>query len=177
MQSGSSPPPTRPRRGDLERATDLFRLFREQPTPELAESARLGLAQSLSPNERLQRAYHPWTSYVIVPLFALANAGVEISTEFLARSRYLPHHSGRRRRLRAGQADRHRWHRMARQPADSRAAADPVGWAALAGTGAIAGIGFTVSLLIASLAFHGPELEEAKLGILSAAMLASLLPG
>ena len=51
----------------------------------------------------------------------------------------------------------------------------PVGWAALAGTGAIAGIGLTVSLLIASLAFHGPELEEAKLGILSAAMLASLL--
>ena len=51
----------------------------------------------------------------------------------------------------------------------------PVGWAALAGTGAIAGIGFTVSLLIASLAFHGPELQEAKLGVLSAAMLASVL--
>jgi Na+/H+ antiporter 1/Thioredoxin len=51
----------------------------------------------------------------------------------------------------------------------------PVGWAALAGTGAIAGIGFTVSLLIASLAFSGPELSEAKLGILSAALLASLL--
>jgi Na+/H+ antiporter NhaA len=48
-----------PARGDLERATDLLRLFREQPTPELAESARVGLAQSLSPNERLQRAYHP----------------------------------------------------------------------------------------------------------------------
>ena len=46
-----------PKRGDLERATDLFRLFREQPTPQLAESARVGLAQSLSPNERLQRAY------------------------------------------------------------------------------------------------------------------------
>jgi hypothetical protein len=51
----------------------------------------------------------------------------------------------------------------------------PVGWAALAGTGAIAGIGFTVSLLIASLAFSGPELQEAKLGILSAALFASLL--
>jgi protein-disulfide isomerase len=51
----------------------------------------------------------------------------------------------------------------------------PVGWAALVGTGAIAGIGFTVSLLIASLAFSGPELQEAKLGILLAAMLASVL--
>ena len=164
-----------PARGDLERATDLFRLFREQPTPELAESARVGLAQSLSPNERLQRAYHPWTSYVIVPLFALANAGVTISREFLAQAATSPITVGvvvgyvfgkpigivgtawlvsrlTRGRLRI-----------------------PVGWAALAGTGAIAGIGFTVSLLIASLAFHGAELQEAKLGILSADMLASLL--
>ena len=39
-----------PARDDLERATDLFRLFREQPTPELAESARVGLVQALSPN-------------------------------------------------------------------------------------------------------------------------------
>jgi protein-disulfide isomerase len=46
---------------------------------------------------------------------------------------------------------------------------------ALAGGGTIAGIGFTVSLLIASLAFHGTELAEAKLGVLSAALCASLL--
>ena len=37
-------------------------LFREQP-PEPAESARAGLVQALSPIQRLQRAYHPWTSY------------------------------------------------------------------------------------------------------------------
>jgi protein-disulfide isomerase len=51
----------------------------------------------------------------------------------------------------------------------------PVGWAATAGGGAIAGIGFTVSLLIAALAFHGVELREAKLGVLSAALCASVL--
>jgi protein-disulfide isomerase len=49
----------------------------------------------------------------------------------------------------------------------------PVGWAAVAGAGTIAGIGFTVSILIASLAFHGTQLEEAKVGILSAAFLAA----
>jgi hypothetical protein len=38
----------------------------------------------------LQRAYHPWTSYVIVPLFALANAGIEISEEFLVRAATSP---------------------------------------------------------------------------------------
>ena len=50
----------------------------------------------------------------------------------------------------------------------------PVGWAAVAGGGAVAGIGFTVSLLIADLAFTGPRLEEAKVGVLSAALCASL---
>jgi Na+/H+ antiporter NhaA len=164
-----------PARGDLERATDLFRLFREQPTPELAESARVGLAQSLSPNERLQRAYHPWTSYVIVPLFALANAGVQISSEFLARAATSPITLGVVAGYVLGKpigivGTAWLFSRLA--PGRLRI---PVGWAALAGTGAIAGIGFTVSLLIASLAFHGPELQEAKLGILSAAMLASLL--
>jgi Na+/H+ antiporter 1 len=44
-------------RGDLERASELFRLFREQPTPELARSARLGLSSALSPNERLQQLF------------------------------------------------------------------------------------------------------------------------
>ena len=51
----------------------------------------------------------------------------------------------------------------------------PVGWAAVAGAGSIAGIGFTVSLLIASLAFTGTQLQEAKAGVLAAAVLASLL--
>ncbi|MGH3131554.1 MAG: thioredoxin domain-containing protein, partial [Gaiellaceae bacterium] len=51
----------------------------------------------------------------------------------------------------------------------------PVGWAAVAGGGTIAGIGFTVSLLVATLAFGGRQLEEAKLGILSAALGASIV--
>ena len=71
-------------RADLERATDLFKLFREQPTPELARTASAGLQSAISPNERLQQLYHPWTSYVIVPLFALANAGIAINGSFLA---------------------------------------------------------------------------------------------
>src|SRR5205085_4900617 len=70
-------------RSDLERASDLFRLFREQPTPELARTARVGLSAALSPNERLQGLFHPWTSYVIVPLFALANAGIALDAGFL----------------------------------------------------------------------------------------------
>src|SRR5207253_8098336 len=73
-------------RADLERASNLFRLFREQPTPELARSAGIGVRSAISPNERLQQLYHPWTSYVIVPLFALANAGIRVDGSFLARA-------------------------------------------------------------------------------------------
>src|SRR5213076_2730393 len=51
----------------------------------------------------------------------------------------------------------------------------PVGWAAVAGGGTIAGIGFTVALLIATLSFDGRRLEEAKVGILAAALVEALL--
>jgi protein-disulfide isomerase len=51
----------------------------------------------------------------------------------------------------------------------------PVGWGSVAGAGTIAGIGFTVSILIADLAFHGKDLAEAKVGVLSAALLAAVL--
>ena len=68
-----------PERSELEHVTELTRSFREQPTPQLARSAQRGLAYAISPNERFQYLLHPWTSYVIVPLFALANAGIHIT--------------------------------------------------------------------------------------------------
>ena len=68
-----------PARDDLERASETFRSFREQPTPELARTAQLTLVSAISANERLQYRLHPWTSYAIVPLFALANAGITFS--------------------------------------------------------------------------------------------------
>src|SRR5204863_601395 len=71
-------------RSDLERATQRFREFREQPTAETARIAQAELRSATSSNERLQQLFHPWTSYVIVPLFALANAGIAVNGRFLA---------------------------------------------------------------------------------------------
>ena len=162
-------------RSDLERASESFRLFREQPTPELARDARESVRLAISPNDRLQQLFHPWTSYLIVPLFALANAGITVSGSFLARAYTSPVTLG----ILLGY--------VAGKPAGTVGAAwlltrvsrgrirPPVGWAAVTGAGAIAGIGFTVSLLIASLAFHGSQLAEAKVGMLSAAVCASAL--
>jgi Na+/H+ antiporter NhaA len=164
-----------PARGDLERATGLFRLFREQPTAELAREATAGLAASLSPNSRLQNLYHPWTSFVIVPVFGLANAGIAVNGSFLAHAYTTPVTLGVLIGYVVGKPIAvigTSWLLYRLSGGRLRPA---VGWAAVAGSGTIAGIGFTVSLLIAALAFHGQRLAEAKLGVLSAAVVASLL--
>ena len=162
-------------RSDLERASERFRRFREQPTPELARSAREGLSAALSPNERLQLLYHPWTSYLIVPLFALANAGIVIDGGFLRRAFSSPITLGILVGYVAGKPIGILGSSWLLTRLSRGRLRPPVGWAAVAGGGTIAGIGFTVSLLIATLAFDGSQLEEAKLGILSAALGASVL--
>ncbi len=128
---------------------------------------------AISPNDRLAQLFHPWSSYVIVPLFALANAGIVLNASFLARAYTSPVTLG----ILVGY--------LVGKPVGTAGCAwlvtrlshgrlrPPVGWGAVAGAGAVAGIGFTVSLLIASLALTGVDLAEAKLGILSAALCAT----
>jgi Na+/H+ antiporter NhaA len=161
-----------PRRTEVARVVELVRLFREQPTPGIARTAQRGVASAISPNERLQQRLHPWTSFGIVPLFALANAGIHIDGHLLSRGVTSPITLGIllgyvvgkpigitlaanfALRLRVG----------------PRALSQP----AIAGVGVVAGVGFTVALLIASLAFTGHDLEEAKLGILATTVVASI---
>ncbi|HEY3007741.1 MAG TPA: Na+/H+ antiporter NhaA, partial [Micromonosporaceae bacterium] len=162
-----------PARGDLEQASGLFKLFREQPTAELARSASVGLVRTLSPNDRLQRIYHPWSSYVIVPLFGLANAGIVIDGPFLARAVASPVTWGVLLGYVVGKPVAIvgvSW----LLPTVTKGKIRPtVGWAGVLGSGTIAGIGFTVALLIANLAFQGDRLAEAKIGVFAAALVAS----
>jgi Na+/H+ antiporter NhaA len=162
-------------RGDLEQATDAFRLFREQPTARLAAEAREVVRGAISPNERLQERYHIWTSYIIVPLFALANADIKISGSFLAAAYTSPATLGIMIGYIAGKPIGTAGTAWLVSKVTKRRLTPPVGWGAVAGVGTVAGIGFTVSLLISSLAFHGTELAEAKLGVLSGAICATLL--
>jgi Na+/H+ antiporter NhaA len=162
-------------RVDLEEATDRFRDFREQPTAQLAQVARASVDSALSPNERLQHRFHPWSSYAIVPLFALANAGIPLGGGFLGDGLSSPITLGIVLAYVVGKplgilvASRIAL-RMGRS-----ALALPVGWGALGGTGAAAGVGFTVALLIARRAFDGVELREATLGVLLTVLLAPLM--
>jgi Na+/H+ antiporter NhaA len=162
-------------RQDLEQATDAFRLFREQPTARLAEQAREVVRTAISPNERLQDYYHAWTSYVIVPVFALANADIIINGPFLAKAYTSPVTLGIMIAYLAGKPIGTAGTAWLVSKITKRRITPPVGWGAVIGVGTVAGIGFTVSLLIASLAFRGTELDEAKLGILSGAVCATLL--
>ncbi len=171
MLTAAHPPP----RPELERATALTRAFREQPTPETARVAGRSILSALSPNERLQFALHPWTSYLIVPIFALANAGIDLRGGVVSQSLTSPITIGAVVALVLGKPV---GIAAASWLASRRALGGlplAVGWPPLIAAGSVAGIGFTVSLLIAELAFEGDELTEAKVGILSASLLAAAL--
>lgn len=162
-----------PERQDLEQVSEVARLFREQPTPELARAARRRVQQAISPNERLQYGLHPWSSFFVVPLFALASAGVRLDSELLSRAASSPVTVGIVLGLVLGKffgiglttlVASHP--RVGRLPLT-------VELPSAFGGAAAAGIGFTLSLLIAEIALEGPVVEEAKIGILAATVLAA----
>ncbi|HEV2874157.1 MAG TPA: Na+/H+ antiporter NhaA, partial [Thermoleophilaceae bacterium] len=164
-----------PARTDLERVTEQARSFREQPTPELARSAQLSVTSAISANERLQYRLHPWTSFVIVPLFALANVGFQIDGELLGDAVTSPITLGIVFGYVVGKPVGlilATWLATRTWVTGLRPS---LTWPVILGGGAVAGIPFTVSLLIAGIAFEGRQLDEAKLGVLAAAILASLL--
>ena len=73
-----------PRRMDVERAAELTRAFRESPNTTYARAATRSLRDSLSINERLQTAWSPYIAFIVLPIFALANAGVRLDPATLA---------------------------------------------------------------------------------------------
>ncbi|MEX1262856.1 MAG: Na+/H+ antiporter NhaA [Actinomycetota bacterium] len=129
--------------------------------------------EAVSPLVRTEHALLPWTSFVVLPLFALANAGVELSIAAVSASLTSPVSVGVFLGLVLGKplgvlvgsslASRSGLGRLA----------DDVGWGDMAGIGMTAGVGFTVALFIAELAFpSGTLLDEAKIGILAASLVA-----
>lgn len=164
-----------PSRDDLEQASTLFVEFREQPTAELARTATAGVVRSLSSNALLQSRLLPWSTYVIVPLFGLANAGIELDPGFLrdALGSWITlgivagYVLGKPAGVLLAAWGVARATRGQVRPA--------VGWAGVLGSGTIAGIGFTVSFIVADHALAGEDLAFAKLGVLLAAVVSTLV--
>jgi NhaA family Na+:H+ antiporter len=140
---------------------------KDRHTLQLAEVA---VRESLSPVERLGMALHPWVGFVIMPLFALANAGVSLSLTALGDSVTLAVVVGfvcgkpagillfSWLAVRTG---------LALRPPE-------LGWRLLTGGALLAGIGFTMALFIANLALSGSVLDSAKLGVFLASLVAAL---
>ena len=137
----------------------------------LLQSVETAVRKSTSPMERLEAALHPWVSFVIMPLFAFANAGVPIEagafTDSVAMAVVVGLCVGKPvgivliswLAVRTG---------LAKLP-------EGVSWGILAAGGVLAGIGFTMSLFIAGLALSEPLLLAAKIGILTGSALCAVL--
>jgi NhaA family Na+:H+ antiporter len=125
--------------------------------------------KSIAPQQRFENQLHPWTGFVIMPLFALANAGVAIRPEQftdpvavavvcgLVLGKPLGIVTACWLAVKSG---------LARLPRG-------VTWGAMLGAGCLTGIGFTMSLFIAGLALQGQGLEAAKTGILLASLISA----
>lgn len=162
-----------PSRKKVEMAATSARAFRQSPLPEVARSAQRSVDRAVSPNERLQTALHPLTSYLIVPIFALANAGVDLGDGVLGDALTSPLTWGVVLGLVVGKTIGISVGALGSLRLGWGELPQGVGRGQVVGGAALSGIGFTVSLLIAQLAFDDEKLQaEAKVGVLIAAVLA-----
>lgn len=134
------------------------------------------VADTEAPLERLERAIHPITGYLVLPLFALANAGVSLSPDALSDAIESQVTLGVYLGLVAGAPIGVLLFSWLAVKSGLAALPAGVGWRQIAGVGALAGIGFSVSIFITDLAFGDtPEAQQAKIGVTAAAVTAALL--
>jgi NhaA family Na+:H+ antiporter len=126
--------------------------------------------ESLSPLERLEHQLHPWMGFVIVPLFALANAGVSFDIGYVFEPIAVAVGVG----LVIGKPVGVVLFSWIAVKAGLARLPDGVSWGVLTGGGLLAGIGFTMALFIAGLALDDLGLDYAKVGILGASLLAGV---
>jgi len=161
----------------VERTRSYGRALREQPEPERARLAALAVAATIPAGSRLQHRLHRWTAYAVVPVFGLANAGVGLDGETLRTAAASPVTLGVGVALVLGNAV---------GITVAAAIALRTGWGVLPGgvrwshlmAGAtLAGIGFTIALFIADLAFDDDAglKEQATIGILGGSVVAAVL--
>ena len=156
-----------------------FRLAMENDDEEKAESVVAEIERlsqgTEGPMERLERVVHPWASFVILPVFALANAGLVISPYALSEAVASPVTLGILVALPAGNAlgiFGMTW--LAVRLGIGRLPSG-VTWSQVLGVGMLGGIGFTVAIFVSGIAFDDPALvDQAKLGVFGASLLAGV---
>lgn len=133
-------------------------------------------ADTEAPLDRRLRNTHPWSSKLVLPLFALANAGVQINSETVSESVNNAVTYGIVGGLVAGKFAGIVGFSLAAVKLGIADLPQDVNWKHVAGMAFLAGIGFTMSLFVAGLAFEGTaQIEPAKLGILAASVIAGII--
>ncbi len=135
------------------------------------KTAEAAAREALSPVERLEMMLHPWVGFLVMPLFALANAGVPFTGVNIASPLTMAVFLGFVIGKPLG-VFLFSWaavkSRIAKLPPN-------LNWQMILGGGMLAGIGFTMALFIADLAYAPAQINAVKLGILSASVFSALL--
>ena len=165
-----------PERQQVEQAVDMMRAFRQSPNSQYARAASRGLRESISINERLQTTIGPYVAFVVLPLFALANAGVRLDANSVIAALHSPLTWGIVAGLVVGKfigITGATWF-MQRTGLGQLAPGGTLRRAA--GGAALCGIGFTIALFIVDIAIPEPaRQDQARIGVLLASGLAFLL--
>jgi Na+:H+ antiporter, NhaA family len=148
----------------------------EEPSPAKVRATTLQAKELVAVAERLEHLLHPWSSFAIVPVFALANAGVLISVDAMREAATSTVVLGVVVGLVVGKLVGISGFAWLAVRFGLGALPEGVGWRHVVAVSAVAGIGFTVALFIAELAFgeHG-IVDEAKVGVLLGSFAAALL--
>jgi NhaA family Na+:H+ antiporter len=132
--------------------------------------------EAISPLARVEHGLHEWSSFVVLPIFALANAGIPLDADSLEAATETPIAAAVAVGLVVGKTVGLTLGALLAVRLGLSALPAGVRWAHVLGVGALAGIGFTVSLFIADLAFSEPShLDAAKIGILGGSAVAAAL--
>ncbi|MBX9918551.1 MAG: Na+/H+ antiporter NhaA [Mycolicibacterium frederiksbergense] len=165
-----------PERRPVERAVDQIRAFRQSPNSEYARAASRALRESISINERLQTTVGPAVSFVVLPLFALVNAGVKLDAQSLSTALRSPLTWGIVAGLVIGKFVGITGATWLIRRIGLGELAPGLTLRRIAGGAALSGIGFTISLFIVDIAIADPgRQDQARIGVLAASIIAFAL--
>jgi NhaA family Na+:H+ antiporter len=169
--------PSLPARQDVVDKTRVYvRALREDPSGPNLNLAILAAKASVSTNDRLQAILHPWTAFLIVPVFGLANAGVKLDPDTLRAAAHSNVTIGVAVALVVGNTVGITLFSTIALKTGLGVLPGQVRYSHLIGGAVLAGIGFTISLFIADLAFDSEALRaQAKIGIIIGSLVAAVL--
>jgi len=175
MAAGLLVPAAATERRHVEDAKLLFRDYWQSPEARVARTVRMGLARSISVNERLHDVLRSPVSLVVVPIFALANAGVDLRGGVLGEALVSPITWGVVAGLVLGKTVGIALGAWGAVRLGLGRLPDGVGPGSVLGGSALSGIGFTMALLIVGLSLEGEQADDATIGVLIAMVLATAL--